>query len=135
MENPIAKAKIEAGVDPVTAGREAVAETEAATTAKVMGKLVVCVAAILIGILGIIASIMGAGAAKMPSIGKIKGGIILGIIALVLAVAANIYGFTAGYTAYTLQFVGLIAELVFGLLFVVAIMKYKNALVALLSGE
>ena len=71
----------------------------------------------------------------MPSIGKIKGGIILGIIALVLAVAANIYGFTAGYTAYTLQFVGLIAELVFGLLFVVAIMKYKNALVALLSGE
>lgn len=134
-ENADVKAKIDAGMDPIVAGREVVDEQTVITTDTLMSRMYQYIALVVAAILGLVAGIMGAGAAKMPSVGKIKGGVILGALALVVAIGANVFGALKSYSDYTLQMVAMIAIAVAALLFVVAIIKYKNALVAMLSAD
>ncbi|MEA4895960.1 MAG: hypothetical protein VB064_11980 [Oscillospiraceae bacterium] len=128
-------AKIDGGMDPVAAGREYLAEQTVITTKELTDRMIVYGAFLLAAVLGFIAAILGAGAAKMPSIGKIKGGILLGVLALVFALGSNVYGFMTAYQDYMLQAVAAGAILVFSILYVIAIFTYKNALVALMTAE
>ena len=134
-ENADVKAKIDSGMDAIAAGRAVVDEQTAKTTKELMARVYQYGMLLLVALFGIIASILGLGAAKAPSIGKIKGGVILGILALVVAIAANVYGAMNGYSAFQVQMTAMIAECLFALLFVVSIFKYKNALVALMTAE
>ena len=135
LENPDVKAKVDAGMDKIAAGREALAEATVETTKMIVDRVIVYGAFILAALIGLIAAILGFGAAKMPSIGKIKGGILLGLISLVLAVGSNGYGIYTSYQEFVMPMVAAIAVCVFALLFVVAIFRYKNALVALMTAE
>ncbi len=86
----------------------------------------------------IAAGFVGKGAAKMPSVGKIKASLVLGLIVLLFSLAGSIYNFV--YTAQLgesqlYNIIGLFTGAVIPALFLVGLIQYKNALVALLSGE
>ena len=122
-------------MDEIAAARAVVDEQTAKTTKELMARVYQYGGIFLIALFGIIAGILGLGAVKTPSVGKIKGGVILGILALVVAIAVNVYGAVNGYSAFPAQMGAMIAEAVFALLFVVAIFQYKNALVSLVTAE
>ena len=132
-KNERIKAKVDAGMDYVAAGREVIDEQTVETTEELTGRAIQYGATAVIAILGIVASILGLGAAKMPSINKIKGGIILGLLTVVLAIAANAYGALNGYTGFPIQMAAIVGIGVFALLFFIAFNTYKNALLALLK--
>ncbi|MEG1540307.1 MAG: hypothetical protein RRY47_00040, partial [Oscillospiraceae bacterium] len=132
-ENPEVLKRIEGGMDPIEAGRAEVDAQTVITTKDLTGRLFLYLGAILAALVGIVAAILGFGAATTPSIGKIKGGIILGALALLVGAAANVYGFMNAYTAFPMQMYAIIAVAVFALLYVVAIFRYKNALVAMMT--
>ncbi|MEG0777611.1 MAG: hypothetical protein RSG55_02065, partial [Oscillospiraceae bacterium] len=134
-KNADVKAKIDAGMDPIAAGREVVDEQTVKTTKELTTRLYLYLALLFVAIIGLIASICGISAAGTPGIGKIKAGIILGVVTLLVAVVANVFGMMNAYQDFPLQMVAMLAEAVFSLLFVIGFITYKNALVALMTAE
>jgi len=126
-ENPSIKEKIDDGMTPLAAAKEVMDEETVKTTNELTSRAYLYIALIVVAVIGIVAAIMGVGLENSPTANKVKGSVILGVIALIIAVVANIYGAMNGYTAFPLQMVAVILEAVFALLFVVSIFNYKNA--------
>lgn len=92
------------------------------------------VAACLGGALELAAGIVGVKAAEMPSVGKIKAALILGILVVVLCLFNLITNVVSeGFT--TSSIITMLLGVVVPILYLVGLIQYKNALVALLSGE
>lgn len=84
-------------------------------------------------VIELVAGIVGVKAAKMPSVGKIKASLILGLLVAVLSLISSISGIvTSGFTGSAVA--GLVLGLVVPVLYVVGVIQYKNALVELLGG-
>lgn len=96
------------------------------------------IVAIIISIAGpaieLVAGIIGVKAAGMPSVGKIKASLILGLLVVLLALFNNIYGFIINGVNVN-GIVGLLLGLVVPVLYLVGLIQFKNALIELLSGE
>lgn len=91
-------------------------------------------AALLGGALELAAGIVGVKAAEMPSVGKIKAALILGLLVLILCLFSFISSVVAdGFSLSSV--VSLIFGIVVPVLYIMGVIQYKNALVALLSGE
>ena len=127
------KAKIDSGMDAVAAGRAVVDEETAKTTKELTARAYQYIGLFILALLSLIAAVLGLGAVKTPRAGKIKGGVILGILSLIVAIAVNVYGAVNTYSAFPTQMWAMIIGGVFSLLFVVSIFQYKNALVAMLT--
>lgn len=145
-ENARVAELIDSGADPIAAGRQAVDESTEATTKELMSRLYCYFLAIFGGLLAVITGVIGARAADMPSVGKIKASIILGGLTVLVALAANIYStnivskYTINmvtYTQYntTLQVAAMAILGIGAVLFVVSIIRFKNALIALLTAD
>lgn len=86
------------------------------------------------GIIQLAAGIVGVKAANMPSVGKIKAAVILGILVIVLSLYSSIYSIvTDGFAAADL--VSIVLGLIIPVLYVVGVIQYKNALLELLNGD
>lgn len=94
--------------------------------------------AIVIAILGpaleLAAGIVGVKAAGMPSVGKIKAALVLGLLVVLLSLFNNIYSFIVDGVDVS-AVIGLLLGLVVPVLYLVGLIQFKNALVELLSGE
>ncbi|MGI5986145.1 MAG: hypothetical protein GXY01_07570 [Clostridiales bacterium] len=133
-EKESVKEKIAAGTDAIDAAKEALDEESIKTSTELKTRLYINAAAVLVAVFALISGVLGAGAANIPSVGKIKGGILFGLLSLVLAIAANVYGYMNDYTAYTILLSALAAETVISLLYVISVFRYKSALIELISG-
>lgn len=125
-ENVAVKAKIDKGMDPVAAAKAVIDEETVKGTKEVMARVYVISAIIIVAIVGAIASSMGINVAKTSDVAKLKNGFILGVIALVIAVLANIYGAMNGYSAYKFQMTAAILEVIVAIAFVASINQYKS---------
>lgn len=92
------------------------------------------VVALVAGAIQLVAGIVGIQAAKMPSVNKIKLSLIFGLIVVVLSLISSISSIVSnGFSGSAIT--GLLIGLVIPALYLVGLMQYKNALVALLSGD
>lgn len=123
-----------------------VEEATQATAEELIGRLYCYIIAMAAGLIAIITGIIGFSVAKLPSVSKIKGGIIMGGITFLAALVANVYHiillnkYSINLVTYEQFDTGLqtaaIAVLGIGaLVFVFAILHFKNALIALFTGE
>lgn len=81
--------------------------------------------------------IVGVKAAGMPSVSKIKTAVVLGVVILVLSVVSIAYNalmFSALGSNVTSIVIDAVSGLVIPVLYLVAVFKYKNALIKLLNG-
>lgn len=81
--------------------------------------------------------IVGVKAAGMPSVSKIKTAVALGVVILVLSVVSIAYNalmFSALGSSVTSIVIDAVSGLVIPVLYLVAVFKYKNALIKLLNG-
>lgn len=81
--------------------------------------------------------IVGVKAAGMPSVSKIKTAVVLGVVILVLSVVSISYNalmFSALGSNVTSIIIDAVSGLVIPVLYLVAVFKYKNALIKLLNG-
>lgn len=100
--------------------------------------LLILVLPLIASVIELIAGILGVKAAGMPSVGKIKTAVVLGIVILVLSLVSMVYSTlmsSALGSSVTDIVVDAVAGLVLPALYLVAVFRYKNALVKLLSGE
>ena len=82
----------------------------------------------------LVAGIVGVQAAKMPSVNKIKLSLIFGLLVVVLSLISSISSIVSnGFSGSAMS--GLLIGLVIPALYLVGLIQYKNALVALLSGD
>lgn len=92
--------------------------------------------AVILAVLGagieLAAGIVGVKAAGMPSVGKIKASVIMGILVVVMSIASNVFNYTLNGK---FDVVSIVLGLVLPVLYLIGVFKFKNALVALLSGE
>ena len=104
-----------------------------------MGVLVILsIAAVVATVLEIVAGFVGKGAANMPSVGKIKAALVLGVLVLILTLASSIYNIMTTATTGGSQvnnIIGIFTGAVIPVLYLTGLIKYKNALVALMSGN
>lgn len=85
-------------------------------------------------VIQLVAGIVGVQAAKMPSVSKIKASLIFGLLVVVLSLASSIGSIvTSGFSGNAVF--SLLIGLVIPALYLFGLIQYKNALVALLSGE
>ncbi len=95
--------------------------------------------AVIVGCLGgaleLAAGIVGVKAAGMPSVGKIKAALVLGILVIVMALFSNIYTLVTADQITFSSFLSACLGLVIPVLYLVGLVQFKNALVALLSGD
>lgn len=113
-------------MDPVAAAKAVIDEETVKGTKEVMARVYVIAAIIIVAIVGAIASSMGINVAKTSDVAKLKNGFILGVVALVIAVLANIYGAMNGYSAYKLQMTAAILEVIVAIAFVASVNQYKS---------
>ncbi len=108
----------------------------AAATDLGAGLTAVAILAIILSFAGaaieLVAGIVGVKAANMPSAGKIKAALVLGILVLLISLYNSITtivadGFGAGIF-------GLIIGAVLPVLYIVGVIQFKNALIELLGG-
>lgn len=81
--------------------------------------------------------IVGVKAAGMPSVSKIKTAVALGVVILVLSVVSIAYNalmFSALGSNVTSIVIDAVSGLVIPVLYLIAVFKYKNALIKLLNG-
>lgn len=103
-------------------------------TAEVTTAYIWLAVAIVASIIELVAGIVGVQAAKMPSANKIKLSLVLGLLVVVISLASSISSIiTAGFSTSTIT--SLLTGLVVPVLYLIGLIQYKNALVALLSGE
>ncbi len=92
--------------------------------------------AVILAVLGagieLAAGIVGVKAAGMPSVGKIKASVIMGILVVVMSIASNVFNYSL---TGKFDVVSIVLGLVLPVLYLIGVFKFKNALVALLSGE
>ncbi len=92
--------------------------------------------AVVLAVLGagieLAAGIVGVKAAGMPSVGKIKASVIMGILVVVMSIASNVFNYSL---TGKFDVVSIVLGLVLPVLYLIGVFKFKNALVALLSGE
>lgn len=90
--------------------------------------------ALVASIVQLVAGIVGVQAAKMPSVNKIKLSLIFGLLVVVLSLVSSIATIVSeGFSGSALT--SLLIGLVIPALYLVGLIQYKNALVALLSGD
>ena len=93
---------------------------------------------LIASVIELVAGIVGVKAAGMPSVSKIKTAVILGIGILVLSLVSIAYSTvlsSALGNSITDIVIDAVAGLVIPVLYLVAVFRYKNALVRLLNGE
>ena len=92
--------------------------------------------AVILAVLGagieLAAGIVGVKAAGMPSVGKIKASVIMGILVVVMSIVSNVFNYSLNGK---FDVVSIVLGLVLPVLYLIGVFKFKNALVALLSGE
>lgn len=85
------------------------------------------------GAIELAAGIVGVKAAKMPSVGKIKASLIMGLLVALLSLVSSIMNIVSdGFQASDI--LGLLLGLVVPVLYIVGVIQYKNALLELLGG-
>lgn len=97
---------------------------------------IVAILAILGGAAAFAAGIVGVKAAGMPGVGKIKAALLLGLFSLLLGLISAVCSLVSNaFTFDILTIVCIVAGAVFPVLYLVGLIQFKNALVALLSGD
>ena len=89
--------------------------------------------AIVSSAIELVAGIIGVQAAKMPSVGKIKASLIMGLLVALLSLVSSIMSIvSAGFEVSDI--VSLLLGLVVPVLYIVGVIQYKNALLELMGG-
>ncbi|MEG1908324.1 MAG: hypothetical protein RR147_01890 [Oscillospiraceae bacterium] len=93
---------------------------------------------LIVGILGcaleLVTGIVGIKASSSPSVPKIKASLILGLLVFLLSLASTIYNLVS-VEITGVAIISAIIGLIIPVLYLVAIFKFKNALVALMTAE
>ncbi len=98
------------------------------------GTYLLLVVALVSAVVQLVAGIVGVQAAKMPSVNKIKLSLIFGLLVVVLSLISSISSIVNnGFSGSAMT--SLLIGLVIPALYLVGLIQYKNALVALMSGE
>jgi len=121
--------KINSGKSSIDAVKEAFAEDTAKESRRLSAKFYLCAISMVIAVLAFFAAIKGISTLKSPDNDKIKDTTFLSSASLILAMAASIFGVMNGYPYSIMLSSELAAETFVSLLFVVAIIKYKNAFI------
>lgn len=122
------RAKIDTGMDAITAAQAVVTDEARKTDAEIMVRLFTDAAVIIVALFTVICAILGFGASKNPTESKTKGCLIFGLVNFVIAVVANGYGGMFGYINYLAIMAVLVIEAIFAILYVVATLKLKKSL-------
>ena len=124
-----ATAKIDSGKSSINAVKEAFAENTAKESRQLSSKFYLCAISMVIAVLALFAAIKGISALKSPGNDKIKDGTFLGLAGLSLAIAAAVFGVVNGHPYSIMLSSELAAETIVSLIFVIAVIKYKNAVI------
>jgi len=121
--------KINSGKAPIDAVKEAFTENRANESRQISAEFYLCAISMVIAILALFAAIKGISALKSPDNDKIKDATFLGSASLILAIAAAVFGVVNGHPYSIMLSSELAAETIVSLIFVIAVIKYKNAVI------
>ena len=119
-KNDSIKEKVERGMMPIEAAREVIDEETVKTTKDLTYRAIVCVSIIITSALGMIASFISIISKK------VNIALIMGIIVIIISVAANYYGMINGYADHSLLKQGAISVMLLSIVYTYSIYKSKN---------